>query len=89
MRNIVLVCTATLIFFCFCVCTEKVMNTSIAQQFFHTWHTAYSSEGNDHEFGSNLWLQYMVQELLDRMLPYVDVTVTEEDESKNVNDETH
>lgn len=65
------------------------MNTSVAQQFFHTWHTAYGSEGNDHEFGSKLWLQYMVQELLDRMLPYVDVTVTEEDDSKNVSDGTH
>jgi len=66
---------------------EKKKNMDIEQalQHFYVWHTAYPTDTNtvlaeqyEHHCPSLLWLECMTQELLDRMLPYVEVKVNDD-----------
>ena len=54
------------------------MDIEEAVKFFKTWHCAYSLQNKEDIYPSRHWEQCVVQELLDRMLPYIDVEVTED-----------
>lgn len=63
------------------------MDISQALQYFQLWH--YGISGDSKRWPTRYWAQCMVQELLDRMLPYVAVEVSEsiEDEASAAQEE--